>query len=73
MNVLKGGNHIGRKNVYYIRGNKISLELGKPLPVEVEGEIVNFAATNVKFEVAPEKIKTIVPEEFIALKESRKK
>ncbi len=73
LNVLKGGNHLGRKNVHYFRGNKISLELSKPLPVEVEGEIVNFAATKVKFEVAPEKLKTIVPDEFIALKESRKK
>ncbi len=73
LNVLKGGNHIGRKNVQYIRGSKITLELGKALPVEVEGEIVSFAATKVKFEVAPEKMRTIVPDEFIALKESRQK
>ncbi|MHA1198579.1 MAG: diacylglycerol/lipid kinase family protein [Candidatus Heimdallarchaeaceae archaeon] len=73
LNVLKGGNHIGRENVQYIRGSKITLELGKPLPVEVEGEIVSFAATKVKFEVAPEKLKTIVPDEFVELKESRQK
>ncbi|MCE7742987.1 MAG: diacylglycerol kinase family lipid kinase [Candidatus Heimdallarchaeota archaeon] len=73
LNVLKGGNHLGRKNVHYIRGSKISLELGKALPVEVEGEIVSFAATKVTFEVAPEKMKTVVPDEFIQLKESRQK
>ena len=73
LNILKGGHHIGKENVHYIRGSKISLELGKPLPVEVEGEIVNFSATNVKFEVAPEKLRTVVPDEFIKLKESRQK
>lgn len=71
LNVLKGGHHIGKENVEYIRGSKISLELEKALPVEVEGEIVNFGAKNVKFEVAPEKLRTVVPDEFIQLKESR--
>ena len=73
LNLLKGGNHIGKKGVTYTRGNKINLELSKPLPVEVEGEIVNYAATKIKFEVAPQKLKTIVPEEFIKVKELRQK
>jgi len=74
LNILKAGKHIGKENVHYIRGRKISLELlTKALPVEVEGEIVNVAANKVIIEVAPEKMKTIVPAEFIKLKESRQK
>lgn len=74
LNVLKPGKHLGRENVHYIRGSKINLELlSKNLPVEVEGEIVNPAARNVSFEVAPEKLRTIVPSEFLKLKESRQK
>lgn len=68
LNLLKPGKHLGRENVHYLRCKKVSLELEKALPVEVEGEIVNFAANKVVFEVAPEKMRTIVPDEYLALK-----
>ncbi len=73
LNVLKPGKHLGKKGVEYIRGKKVSLELSKPLPVEVEGEIVNYGATNIKFEVAPRRIRTVVPEELIAIKKEKMK
>lgn len=67
LNILKSGKHIGTKGVEYIRAKKVSLKLEKGLPVEVEGEIVNFAATDISFEVAPKSLKTIVPQEFLDL------
>ncbi|MHA1516498.1 MAG: hypothetical protein ACTSPF_13245 [Candidatus Heimdallarchaeaceae archaeon] len=67
LNILKSGKHIGTKGVEYIRAKKIVLKLEKGLPVEVEGEIVNFAATDISFEVAPKPLKTIVPQEFLDL------
>jgi YegS/Rv2252/BmrU family lipid kinase len=73
LNILKPGKHLGKKGVEYTRGKKVVLELGKPLPVEVEGEIVNYGATKIKFEVAPRRIKTVVPDEFLALKEEKMK
>ncbi|MHA1398028.1 MAG: diacylglycerol/lipid kinase family protein [Candidatus Heimdallarchaeaceae archaeon] len=72
LNILKPGKHLGRKNVQYKHGRKIEIELSKPLPVEVEGEILSFKAKEIMFEVAPKKIPTIVPEEFIQLAQKMK-
>jgi len=71
LNILKPGKHLGKKGVEYTRGKKVVLELGKPLPVEVEGEIVNYGATKIRFEVAPRRIKTVVPDEFITIKKEK--
>jgi YegS/Rv2252/BmrU family lipid kinase len=70
LQILKPGKHLGKKGVTHIRGSKISLKLGRPLPVEVEGEIVNFGATNVSFEVAPQPMRTIVPQELLDLQKA---
>lgn len=72
LNILKPGKHLGKKNVHHFRGKKVELQLSKPLPVEVEGEIVNFKATNIKIEIAPQKLRTVVPKELIALSKERK-
>ncbi|MHA1952936.1 MAG: diacylglycerol/lipid kinase family protein [Candidatus Heimdallarchaeaceae archaeon] len=71
LNVLKPGKHIGKKGVNFYNGKKVSLEVDKPLPIEVEGEIVSFGARSIEFEVAPRRIKTIVPQELIDLKNEK--
>ena len=70
LQILKPGKHLGKKGVTHIRGKKVSLTLERPLPVEVEGEIVNYAATKVSFEVAPKTMKTIVPQELLDLQKA---
>ncbi len=70
LQILKPGKHLGKKGVTHIRGSKVTLQLGRPLPVEVEGEIVNYGATNVSFEVAPLSMKTIVPQELLDLQKA---
>jgi len=72
LNVLKPGKHVGKKGVQIFNGRKISLEVDKPLPIEVEGEIVSYGARSIEFEVAPRRIKTVVPQELIDLKKEKK-
>ncbi len=72
LNLLKPGKHLGFDGVHYLRAKKVSLELAKPLPIELEGEILSFGATNVSFEVAPQKLLTIVPDEIIELEKQWK-
>ena len=67
LNVLKPGKHLGREGVFQTRAKKVTMEMAKPLPIELEGEILSFGATNVSFEVAPEKIKTILPDKIVQL------
>ncbi len=71
LNVLKPGKHIGKKGVSFYTGSKMSLEVDKPLPIEVEGEIVSFGARKTEFEVAPRRIETVVPQELIDLKNEK--
>jgi YegS/Rv2252/BmrU family lipid kinase len=71
LNVLKPGKHVGKKGVNFYNGKKISIEVDKPLPIEVEGEIVSFGAQSIEFEVAPKRIKTVVPQELIDLKKEK--
>ncbi|MCG3216710.1 MAG: YegS/Rv2252/BmrU family lipid kinase [Candidatus Heimdallarchaeota archaeon] len=71
LNVLKPGKHIGKKGVRYLRGRKMSVEVEKPLPVEVEGEIVSYGATNIEFEIAPRRLKTIVSQELVDLQKEK--
>jgi YegS/Rv2252/BmrU family lipid kinase len=73
LNVLKPGKHIDKKGVYFYNGKKVKLEVDKPLPIEVEGEIVSFGAKSIEFEVAPRRIKTVVPQELIDLKNEKSK
>jgi len=72
LNLLKPGKHLGFDGVHYLRAKKVSLEMAKPLPIELEGEILSFGATNVSFEVAPHKLQTIVPDEIIELEKQWK-
>jgi len=67
LNLLKPGKHLGRKGVYYLRAKKVTLAMSKPLPIELEGEILSFGATKVSFEVAPHRLQTIVSDEIIEL------
>ncbi len=67
LNALKPGKHLGREGVYYLRAKKVTLEMAKPLPIELEGEILSYGATNVSFEVAPQKLQTIVSDEIIEM------
>ncbi|MBY8999702.1 MAG: diacylglycerol kinase family lipid kinase [Candidatus Heimdallarchaeota archaeon] len=67
LNLLKPGKHLGYDGVYYLRAKKVSLEMEKSLPIELEGEILSYGSTNVSFEVAPQKLQTIVPDEIIEL------
>ena len=71
LNVLKPGKHIDKKGVNLYNGTKMSIEVDRPLPIEVEGEIVSFGAKNIEFEVAPKRIKTVVPQELIDLKKEK--
>lgn len=65
MNKLKDGEHLGRKGVWFTRGKNVTVSLERPLPVEVEGEIVGESTTLFKFYYATEKLKVITPEGFI--------
>ena len=67
LNLLKPGKHLGFNGVHYLRAKKVSLELAKPLPIELEGEILSYGATNVSFEVAPQKLQTITSDKIIEL------
>ncbi|MCG3223100.1 MAG: diacylglycerol kinase family lipid kinase [Candidatus Heimdallarchaeota archaeon] len=67
LNSLKPGKHLGKEGVYYLRAKKVTLEMSKPLPIELEGEILSFGATNVSFEVAPQKIQTIVSDKIVEM------
>ncbi|MHA2357191.1 MAG: diacylglycerol/lipid kinase family protein [Candidatus Heimdallarchaeaceae archaeon] len=67
LNVLKPGKHLGKKGVHFFRGSKVTVETEKPLPVEVEGEIVSFSTKFIEFTIAPKRMRTIVPDELIAL------
>ncbi|MCG3220628.1 MAG: YegS/Rv2252/BmrU family lipid kinase [Candidatus Heimdallarchaeota archaeon] len=71
LNVLKPGKHVGKKGVNFYNGRKMSIEADKPLPIEVEGEIVSFGARSIEFEVAPRRIITVVPQELIDLKKEK--
>ncbi|MHA1551188.1 MAG: diacylglycerol/lipid kinase family protein [Candidatus Heimdallarchaeaceae archaeon] len=72
LNLLKPGKHLGYEGVHYLRAKKVSLEMAKPLPIELEGEILSFGATNVSFEVAPQRLQTIVPDGIIELEKQWK-
>ncbi len=72
LNLLKPGKHLGFDGVHYLRAKKVSLEMAKSLPIELEGEILSFGATNVSFEVAPQRLQTIVPDEIIELEKQWK-
>ncbi len=67
LNLLKPGKHLGFDGVHYLRAKKVSLEMAKPLPIELEGEILSFGATNVSFEVAPQKLQTIASDKIIEM------
>ncbi len=71
LNVLKPGKHVDKKGVNFYNGKKVTLEVDKPLPIEVEGEIVSFGAKSIEFEIAPRRIKTVVPQELIDLKNEK--
>lgn len=67
LNLLKPGKHLGFDGVHYLRAKKVSLEMAKPLPIELEGEILSYGATNVSFEVAPQKLQTITSDKIIEM------
>lgn len=67
LNLLKPGKHLGYDGVHYLRAKKVSLEMAKPLPIELEGEILSFGATNVSFEVAPQKLQTITSDKIVEM------
>ncbi len=70
LNVLKPGKHIGKKGVHMLRGLNVKVETEKPVPVEVEGEIVSFGTKNIEFKIAPKPMRTIVPQELLDLQKA---
>ncbi len=53
INKLKAGTHVkNTKYVSYLRGKEVTIELERPLPVEVEGEIFAEKATTASFSIA---------------------
>ncbi len=53
------GNHIGKNNVYYLRGKKIEIKLENPWPYESEGEIFTNGSRVVNIEYIPNAISVI--------------